>query len=248
MTDTDRELSLQDEDRLPWLEAVDNDDDEGISGSKLVGFVLAALLALGVVVGGVWWLRSQQQGATGDGTLIAAADGDYKVKPDEVGGMKVEGQGDSTFATSEGAEASGKVDTSAKTEAPIIPAKAPKPIAAPKPVVPATSRATTAISETGGALVAKPPVAPVGTATPGAAPSGIGQIQLGAYGSQASAEQGWAALSAKHGFLAALPKSINPAAVGGSTVYRLRAQAGGQSAAYCAKLKASGAQCMVVNN
>ena len=93
MTDTDRELNLQDEDRLPWLEAVETDeDDEGVTGSKLVGLVLAGLLALGVLVGGIWWLRGQQAaGPGGDGTLIAAQEGDYKVKPDEPGGMKVEG-------------------------------------------------------------------------------------------------------------------------------------------------------------
>ena len=111
MTDTDRELNLQDEDRLPWLEAVETDDeDEGVSGSKLAGLVLAGLLALGVLIGGIWWLRSQQQGPQGDGTLIAAQEGDYKVKPDAPGGMKVEGQGDASFAASEGAEANGKTD------------------------------------------------------------------------------------------------------------------------------------------
>ena len=70
MTDTDRELGLQEEDRLPWLEAVENDDEEeGLSASKLLGFLLAALIALGLVIGGIWWLRGQQ-GPTGDGTLI----------------------------------------------------------------------------------------------------------------------------------------------------------------------------------
>ncbi len=249
MTDTDRELSLQDEDRLPWLEAVDNDDeDEGISGSKLAGFVLAALLAIGVVIGGVWWLRGQQQGSTGDGTLIAAAEGDYKVKPDDAGGMKVEGQGDSAFATSEGAEASGKVDMAAKPEAPIIPPKVDKPAAPmPKPVAAAGSKATTAVPATGGALKATPPVAPVVRPTSNTNTSGAGQIQLGAYGSQASAEQGWAELSRKYSFVAGLPKSINPAAVGGNTVYRLRVQAGAQAGDVCSRLKAGGANCMVVN-
>lgn len=250
MTDIDRELSLQDEDRLPWLEAVDNDDDdEGISGGKLAGFVLAALLALGVVIGGVWWLRGQQQGATGDGTLIAAEEGDYKVKPDDAGGMKVEGQGDSAFATSEGAEASGKVDMASKQETPIIPANTVKP-EAPKPVVAAAPKATTAVPAASGALVAKPPVVPVASAVRppvNANTSGNGEIQLGAYGSQASAEQGWAELSRKYSFVAGLPKSINPAAVGGNTVYRLRVAAGGQAASICSKLKASGANCMVVN-
>ncbi len=246
MTDTDRELSLQDEDRLPWLEAVDTDDDEGISGGKLAGFVLAALLALGVVVGGVWWLRGQQHGSSGDGTLIAAAEGDYKVKPDDAGGMKVEGQGDSTFAASEGAEAAGKVDMAAKTEAPIIPAKPAVTAPKPAPVVPAAPKATATVPAAGGKLVAKPPVAPVPAAGSGAA-SGGGLVQLGAYGSQASAEQAWRVLSGKYAYLASLPKSINPAAVGGNTVYRLRAQAGGQASQVCAKLKSSGASCIVVN-
>jgi SPOR domain len=253
MTDTDRELSLQDEDRLPWLEAVDNDDeDEGISGSKLAGFVLAALLALGVVIGGVWWLRGQQQGPNGDGTMIAAEEGDYKVKPDDAGGMAVEGQGDSAFATSEGAEATGKVDMAAKPETPIIPAKPDKAAPAPKPapVVAAAPKATTTVPVTGGKLEAKPPVAPVvrPAATAVAPASGGGQVQLGAYGSQAKAEQAWGELSAKYPYLASLPKSINPAAVGGNTVYRLRASAGGSAAQTCAKLKSAGANCIIVNN
>lgn len=249
MTDTDRELSLQDEDRLPWLEAVDNDDeDEGISGSKLAGFVLAALLALGVVIGGVWWLRGQQQGPNGDGTMIAAEEGDYKVKPDDAGGMAVEGQGDSAFATSEGAEATGKVDMAAKPEAPIIPAKPDKVAVAPKPVAAAAPKATATVPVTGGKLEAKPPVAAVRPAAAPNAPLGAGQVQLGAYGSQAKAEQAWGELSAKYPYLASLPKSINPAAVGGNTVYRLRAAAGGNAAQTCSKLKSAGANCILVAN
>ena len=132
MTDTDRELSLQEEDRLPWLEAVETDEeDEGVTGSKLMGLVLAGLLAIGVLVGGIWWLRNQQ-GPSGDGTLIAAQEGDYKVKPDEPGGMKVEGQGDASFAASEGAEANGKVDVNATPEAPVAVVKQSQ-VAAAKP-------------------------------------------------------------------------------------------------------------------
>ena len=246
MTDTDRELSLQEEDRLPWLEAVDNDDEaEGISSSKLIGFVVAALIALGVVVGGVWWLRGQQQGPNGDGTLIAAQEGDYKVKPDEVGGMKVEGQGDAAFAASEGAEANGKVDLGAQPEAPVAGTKVTEvPVA--KPSIPATSSATAAVGQ-GGKLVAKPPVvvaqAPVTTP---AATAGTGLVQLGAYGSAASANQAWAALSLRYAFLAKMPKSVAAVSVGGSNLYRLRAQAGAQATDTCAKLKAGGANCMVV--
>ena len=136
MNDDDRNGTLESEDRLPWLEAVESDEeDEGLSASKLLGFLLAALIALGVVLGGVWWLRSQGEGPNGDGSLIAAAEGDYKVKPGDPGGMKVEGQGDASFDASEGAEANGKVDMAAKPETPMAANKAPavpagKPVAA----------------------------------------------------------------------------------------------------------------------
>ena len=232
MTDTDRELSLQEEDRLPWLEAVETDEeDEGVTGSKLMGLVLAGLLAIGVLVGGIWWLRNQQ-GPSGDGTLIAAQEGDYKVKPDEPGGMKVEGQGDASFAASEGAEANGKVDVNATPEAPVAVVKQSQ-VAAAKPAAPAAKPAVTA-----------PLAAPATTPLAVPAPSGGGLVQFGAYGSQASADEAWATLSTKNPALARLAKSVLPAAVGGKTFYRLRANAGSPAAAValCAKV----GNCIVV--
>ncbi len=234
MTDTDRELSLQDEDRLPWLEAVETDDeDEGVTGSKLMGLVLAGLLAIGVLVGGIWWLRNQQQGPQGDGTLIAAQEGDYKVKPDQPGGMKVEGQGDASFAASEGAEANGKVDMAAKPEAPVTVVKQNK-VAVANPVAAAPAKPSVSAS------LAPPSATPL--AAP--APSGGGLVQFGAYGSQATADEAWATLTAKTPALARLAKSVLPAAVGGKTLYRLRANAGSPAAAaaLCAKV----GNCIVV--
>jgi SPOR domain len=240
----DRELALEEEDRLPWLEAVDNDDDSGVSSGKLLGLIGAALLAVAVVVGGVWWLRSQQ-GGSGDSTLIAAQPGDYKSKPDDAGGMKVEGQGDTAFATSEGAEAAGRVDTSAQPEAPVAGTIA---AATAKPGT-ATASATAQVAA-GGQLVAKPPVvgATAAPALAAAAPvaPGTGLVQLGAYNSEASANQAYAALAGKYSALNGLGKSVVPAAVGGTTMYRLRVSAGGNASAVCAKLKSSGANCIVV--
>jgi hypothetical protein len=79
-------------------------------------------------------------------------------------------------------------------------------------------------------------------------PSGTSLIQLGAYGSQVGADQTWASLSGKVAGLASMPKSVAAAAVGGSTVYRLRANAGtpATAAAMCAKVKAAGSPCMQV--
>lgn len=229
MSETGPELGLRDEDRLPWLEAVESEDDgEGISSGKLIAFLIAGLAAIALVVGGVWWLRNQKEEPQGDGTLIAAPQGDYKVKPEAPGGMKVEGQGDSAFAASEGAEANGKVDTAAQPEAPVAVQK-PAPVAA-KPVIVAKRAVTTPMPESGGKLI---PPAPAGTL-----------IQLGAYDSEAIANTAWRALAAKTPALAKLSKSVVKANVGGKTYYRLRANAG--SPAEATSLCGQVGNCLVV--
>ncbi len=238
-TEADRELGLQDEDRLPWLEAVENDtEEEGVDTGRVLGFVIAGLLALAIVVGGVTWLRSQ--GPEGDGALIAAQEGDYKVKPDQPGGMKVEGQGDSAFATSEGAEATGKIDQRSQAEAPVA---ATKSATAPAKTAPTSAKpaVTAVVPPSGGALAPRAPAAQPGAT---AAASGGGLVQFGAYGSQASAEAAWSRLTAANPSVAKLPKSIVAAAVGGNTFYRLRANAG--SAANAAAVCKQVGNCIVV--
>ena len=97
-------FALDDPDRLPWLETADGYEyDEGASPLKVAAMVLGGLALLAVIVGGIYWAqRNQSGGATGNGELIAAQEGDYKVKPDEAGGKTFEGEGDSAFAASEG--------------------------------------------------------------------------------------------------------------------------------------------------
>ncbi len=233
MTDTDRELSLQDEDRMPWLEAFEDDDGyDGGSNTKMLGFILASLLALGLVVGGTWWLRSQNPGPNGDGTLIAAQEGDYKVKPNDPGGMKVEGQGDAAFAASEGAEANGKVDMASRPEVPVAVVK--QGAGAPgQPVAAGKNSVSTPMSAGSKQLAA--------AALP---TNGGGIVQLGAFGSKAVAEQAWTTLAARSPAVARLARSVEVANVNGRTVYRLRANAGTPGAA--AQLCASIGNCMVV--
>lgn len=235
MTDSDRESYLEDEDRLPWLEAVENDEEEeGLSGSKLLGLLLAGLLVIGIGLAGYFWLNKHggsPEGGTGDGTMIAAPEGDYKTKPMDPGGMKVPGQGDQSFNVSDGAESNGKVAVNGVTETPVAGIKV-NPAAA-KPVAEGKSGVTT---------VVPPATAPV---APAPAPAGGGAlIQLGAYGSQASADEGWTNMVRAHPALGSLPKVIQSAQVGKGTVYRLRANAGtaANAAAMCAKVS----PCIVV--
>ena len=93
-------IELSDEDRLPWLEAVEEDEDEG--GPSL------AKLAAAIVIG---WSRSDRRRrsllarqsrrpAGNDSDLIAAEEGDYKVRPADPGGMNVAGEGDAAHQAS----------------------------------------------------------------------------------------------------------------------------------------------------
>ena len=147
MTDTGRDtLDMRDEDRLPWLEAVDDEEMvEGPSSLKLILGVIIALLAIGIIVGGIFWLKNRVEAPQGDASVIPAPASPYKIKPAEPGGMKVEGSGDTAYAASQGADQNSAIDLSAMPEtavtadhsAPAITAKPqPAPIAAapaPKP-------------------------------------------------------------------------------------------------------------------
>lgn len=102
---TDDGLNLDDPDRLPWLETADGYEyDNGASPLKVALLVLLGLAVLAAIVGGVYWAQRNQTsgGASGNGELIAAQEGDYKVKPQDAGGKSFEGEGDSAFAASEG--------------------------------------------------------------------------------------------------------------------------------------------------
>src|SRR4051812_13020796 len=123
MTDV-RAEDMDEGDRLPWLEAVEEDDGgDGPSALKLIVAVLIGLAAIGGIVGGLFWLgnRHSDGGSAGPGEVatLKAPEGAYKVRPENPGGMKVQGQGDTSFAASPGAEPKGQIDTNAVPEAPV---------------------------------------------------------------------------------------------------------------------------------
>ncbi|HEX8445626.1 MAG TPA: SPOR domain-containing protein [Sphingomonas sp.] len=267
MSDFDRGRVAGDGDRLPWLEPVEEERASAPGMGKTIAALLVVLLVLGLVIGGVFWLRSGGT-AEGSGDLIAAPEGDYKVKPDQPGGMKVEGEGETAFAASDGRETNASIDLSAIPEAPVTgtgsvttadaassgASAAPAPVAAPlaPKAVPA---ARTAPVEKPAAIVKPAPApapapAPVRTAK-AAAPvaaepaTGGAQIQLGAFGSEAKANAAWKTLSTRFTFLAPLAKTVTPVVAGDKTLYRLRAT-GGQAGALCARLKVAGETCAVI--
>lgn len=218
---TDLHAPYDEEDRLPWLEPVEEaEEPEGPSTAKLIVAVILGLILIGAAVGGYFWFTG---GATGGkGELIAAPEGDYKVKPDDPGGMEVEGEGDTAFAASEGAEPRARIDFSAVPETPVVAEpKAKQPAQAPKQ------------AEAQPAAPAEP------------APGG-GTIQLGAFSSQAAAGSAWKALADRFGYLEPLSHSIVPVESGGRTLYRLRANGPGADN-ICGRLRVAGESCVSVN-
>ncbi|MGN3975041.1 SPOR domain-containing protein [Tsuneonella sp. SYSU-LHT278] len=109
----DDQLTLADDDeRLPWLESGDEDDeDEGVDSGRIIGFAILALLALAAFIGGIWWFgnRGDTSEVVADGSTIEAPDSPYKTRPAEPGGKQFEGTGNLAPAVGEGRETEGRI-------------------------------------------------------------------------------------------------------------------------------------------
>ena len=233
-----------DDDRLPWLETVEEDYREGPSLWRILLLIVLALAVIGAAVFGYWWYQ-KQQGLSGNGALIEAQEGDYKVKPDDDDSMNVAGEGGAVFPASEGTDLNAAVDMGAQPEAPVNGTAA----ATPAPTAPGGKTATATVPANGGALKAQAPGAAPAAPAPAANAGSGALIQLGAFPDQGGAEAAWGRMSKRFAYLSPLGKSIEKGDKNGATVFRLRVNAGsnGQAREICAKLKAAGENCYVAN-
>jgi cell division septation protein DedD len=216
-----------DDGQLPWLQAVDDEDEpRGVSARKMLAVLLVVLLAGAIVAGTFFWMGRRDVDVSGPPELIRAEPGPYKVKPANPGGLDVAGESQTAFETSSGADNDAQLDLNAVAEEPV--AKAPREAqqAAPKPTAPAETKSPPAT---------EPEAKPTG---------GSGSvIQLGAFANQAQAERAWSALSVRFPTIAAMNKMIIPFSGG----IRLRAGAASPADARqaCQTLKAAGENCFV---
>lgn len=236
----------RDEDRLPWLETVDDSYDDRPPVGRLIVLILIGLGVVAAAIAGIYWY--QDRPVSGTGELIAAPQGEYKVRPDAPGGMQVAGEGDSVFATSEGGASNASVDLAAMPEAPVAPVQgAPVPAAAPSPT-PQAARVGADVPPPAGRLRADLPTAnaPVAAAK---AVGGGAVVQLGSFPNAASANAAWKQLSGRFSYLAGLGQTVQAAEVGGRTVHRLRVNAGSavQAREICGKLKVAGEACFIAS-
>ncbi len=220
-----------DDQALPWLEAVDDEDGpRGISARKMLVALLMVLAAAAIVAGTMFWLGRRDPMIIGAPELIRAEPGPYKVKPDDPGGLDIAGESETAYSTSAGEDPDAALDIrklpQEMTPTPPEPAEATPP---PKKIPP---------NET------KEPAPDDNAAV---APSGP-TIQLGAYASMIKADTAWNMLSGRFPEVAALRKTVVTATVNGKPFYRLRAAGSSeQTRAACAALKAADESCLVVN-
>ena len=220
-----------DEEGLPWLEAVpDEDGPRGVSAKKMLVALLLVVAAVALVAGTAFVLGRRAVGPTsGPPELIKADPRPYKIKPTDPGGLDVAGDSQTAFATSAGADTDAQIDLNAVSETPVArPEPAPKHLPSNETREPVPDTAT-------------PP-----EAAPAVPTGGSGSvIQLGAFSSGAKAEAAWKALTARFGTLGAMTKIVVP--VSGSKLYRLRASAASpaDAKAACQTLKAAGENCFV---
>lgn len=263
MSDFSRDrLDGVDDDRLPWLEPVEEEIDEGGGGSgRIIAVLVAGVLIIAILIGGFLWMRGRSQiAASGDGSVIKAPDAYYKERPATPGGMDV-GSGDEiVYSASKGNEVESQIDVNGAAETPV---NVDRPKVAPPAAVPTPAAARTPPAKPAGTPVTdapvstkvSPPVAkpvppkpkPVAMpAEPSPTPSSGGStIQLGAFSTEAKANGVWKTLSARFSFLQGLTQSVSPVKSGDKTLYRLRAN-GGVARDVCAKLHTAGESCTVI--
>lgn len=212
------------EERLPWLESPEDDDEAGYEGydtGRMLVFFVLGLVGLAAVVGGIWWVtnRGTDSALVADGSVIAAPETPYKTPPQNPGGKTFDGTGDSSFAVSEGQN------------------RPPQLAGAVTQIKPAASPAPTASA-----------AAPAASAATAPATSGGVGVQVGAFSTQASAQAAWQKLTDKAGdVLSGVPHRIVQGSADIGTVYRLQAVAPDAAAAnaLCSKLKSAGISCAV---
>jgi type IV secretory pathway VirB10-like protein len=221
---------VDEEDRLPWLEAVE-EDERGPSPGKLIAAVLVGLVAIGIIVGGLFWLGNRAAGG-GEEELIASS-GEYKVPAPEPGGMKVDNGSSAQVAASEGTEQTSSVNPNARPEAPVNQPPQPAPQAQPQAQPQGQQQAQAQRPQ------------PQPQAQPQQAQLSGPTIQVGAYPSAAAANGEWARLTQRYPYLRGLQHAVMTHQRGGQTFYRLRA-AGNDASGVCRRLRSAGQPCMDV--
>lgn len=239
------QLNLGDEDvRLPWLEGEDEEFEpqRAGGGSQTALLVVLALVAIGAIVGGIFWAtrHKNDQPLVASGGVIEAPKGPYKVRPENPGGDVVAGTGDTSFAVAEGQSRTPQIGQG-QPDAP-----APGFDSAANPPANPGAKAPAPADKPSAQASAKPAPAPTPVAKPEPVVSGVG-VQVGAYANKAAAEAGWATLKVQYPALSGVNHRVVEGQADIGKVFRLQAVPGDLAAAkaLCSGMKSAGLGCQV---
>ena len=112
------DIRSAEDDALPWLEAVEDEDNPpAVSARKMLAALALVLVGVAIVAGTLFWLGRQDTGS-GPPQLIKAEAGPYKVRPEDPGGLDVAGDSGTAYATGAGEDSDAQLDTSKLSEVP----------------------------------------------------------------------------------------------------------------------------------
>jgi cell division septation protein DedD len=265
-----------DSEALPWLgpatDSFEEDNDERmIPRSWLLGGLAAFLVLLTGLVAFIYFRVAKP---TADAPMVSASNVDpttlplivadkspIRERPNDPGGMKVDGADlkvmdvasgelpNEPTTLAQGTEApvsrpalppaSDPIPAAAKPTPPVVVAQAPMPVPLPKPVQPKPVVLKPAQPKP--VVVAKPATAP---AAPSPAVSGGVYLQLGAFSTRDRADTAWSQAKGKFASLGGLNRNVQ---VAGPTKFRLRAgpvASQDEARRICGELKAQGQACI----
>jgi len=217
--EAEEQLALADGDeRLPWLESDDDDEQPGVDTGRLIAFASVGLLAVVLALGALWWFTRDgtDEELVADGSTIEAPDQPYRARPADPGGREVAGTGDTSFEVAEGQTVEGQIAGEGTAPSPSIDRDQPD----------------------------TPAAAPSAASSPAAGAIGV---QVGAYSSRAAAEAGWSQLSGRIDALQGRNHRIVQGTADSGTIYRLQALAGTTAEAdtLCRSIRSEGGDCQV---
>src|SRR5687767_3289770 len=129
------DAQIYDEQGLPWLEAVDDEDGpRGVSARKMLVAVMLIVLAVSIGAATFFWIGRRDAPVSGTPELIRADPAPYKVRPDDPGGLDVAGESQTAFETSAGEDPDSALDMNKLPQGVEAPPPEPAAGAAPEPV------------------------------------------------------------------------------------------------------------------
>jgi len=224
-----------DEDSLPWLQEVEDEDaPRGIPARAMFLGIALVLFAATAIAASFFWIGRQdvgQGGGAGSPELIRAPAEPYKVTPEDPGGLDIAGESQTTYETSAGEDVDSRLDLDAAGAD--VPRNSVEAEPQPKRIPPNETKEPV------------PEERPASSPKPSGAAGSV--IQLGAFSNTAQAERAWTALSARFGVLSGMTKIVVPYSANGSSGYRLRAAASSPDAARdaCRTIEAGGESCFI---